>query len=110
VKRAFQVGIQNLIPIFLGHSHTQSISCNAGIVNQNVHLAERLQNFAAKIGDRFAVGHVDGVSQCGFGFLLIQLIGGFLSVFHCAANDGNSGAFSGEPLGDCLPYSAAGAG
>jgi hypothetical protein len=75
-----------------------------------VHLAERFQNFAAKIGDRFAVGHVNGVSQSGFGFLLIQLIGSFLSVFHRAANDGNSGAFSGEPLGDCLPYSSAGAG
>src|SRR5260221_8602846 len=71
-------------------------------------LAERLQNLDANVRDGVAVGHINSVSQSGLGFLLIQLIGGFLGIFYRAANDGNSGAFSGEPLSDWLPDSAAG--
>src|SRR5204863_1206520 len=64
VDGAFQVRVDHHVPVLPRHAQTQSVAPHAGVVDQDVDLAEIIQNLRA---DFLYRGMIGGVERASFG-------------------------------------------
>ena len=67
VEGAFQVRVQDRVPIVDRHAHAESIARHAGVVHQNVDASEVLQDLRARLLDRGMIGDIDRIGFRGIG-------------------------------------------
>src|SRR5215510_9599987 len=79
VKRSFHMNVDHRIPLLLGHVENHPVTQNAGVVDENIELAEAIERALddtlgrLEIGDAFIVGY--GFTAGSFDFL-DNLLGG----------------------------------
>ena len=105
IERAFQVRVQDRVPIFNRHPHAQSVARDAGVVHQNVDATEVFQNLCADFLHGGMIGDIDGIGLRRIRARRIDFVGGFLRVGFGAADGSDARAFTGQTHGDGMPNS-----
>jgi hypothetical protein len=106
VEGAEEVDLQDLLPVVDRHAHDQVIAGDAGIVDEDVDLAERLEGGGDGLHARFRIGHV-GRDVDGLPTESLDLgHGGFGDFLASHVHEGDVATLSRELQADCLAYAA----
>ena len=99
-----EVGVQDIVPVFLGHPPHELVPGDSGIVDQDVQpLSKGGEDFAENLVDLLGVPDVAAIAgDHGFGHLALfgHLLGGGLCAFPAASQEGDAGALLQEGLHD----------
>ena len=110
IERAFQVGVQNGIPVFLFHAEHQGVPRDAGVVHQDVNLREVFQNGGHGFLNGRVIRYVAGVGLAGIRKFLVDFFCGPPAAGWTAADQDDPGSFRSEAARDGIADSAARAG
>ena len=110
VECAFEVGVDDRVPIFFLHAHEERVAGDAGVVDEDVGCADFVGDAGGEILHGLVVGHIDIVGRGGSGKLLVDFLSGFAAARCATTHDGDLGALGGKFAGNFLTDSAACAG
>jgi hypothetical protein len=99
--------VEDEVPIFLRHPHGEAVAGEAGIIDEDVHLAEIAEDLFANRGHGLLVGYVHGVGPGGAGRRGIEGLGDFCGIGFRAAHAGDLRAIRREAACDGFADSAA---
>ncbi|MFM1944052.1 MAG: hypothetical protein RI897_3034 [Verrucomicrobiota bacterium] len=108
-EAAFEVGIDDRVPVFVAHAHEEAVAGDAGVIDEDIDAAPFLEDGFGGLLDVGCVGDVGGdgeAASAGFG----DFLGGFFGVGGSAGDAGDVGTFGGEFEGDGLADASAGSG
>ena len=103
IERAAQVRVDHRVPIFDRHAHGESVPRHAGVVHQNVDLAEVFENLRADFLHSGMIRDIDRIIFRRIRTRRIDFIRGPFRVRLRAAHRGDTRAFVRKPQCDRVP-------
>ena len=77
VESAFEVGVDDRVPVLFLHAHEKRVAGDAGVVDEDVGCADFVGDAGGEVLDCLMVGDIDIVGGGRSGKLLVDLLGGF---------------------------------
>ena len=108
IEGAFQVRVQDRVPIVHRHAHAQAVAGHAGVVHENVHPTEVFEDLPSRFLHGRLVGHIDCIGFRRVRANRIDFVRGFLSVAFGATDGRDPRTFVRQTNSNGVTDSAAG--
>jgi hypothetical protein len=103
IECAAQIRVDDRVPIFDRHAHRQTVARHAGVVDEDVDLAEVFENLRADFLHGGMIGNIDCVRLGRVGALGVYFIGRLFRIRFRSTNRRNPRALTGKADGDGVP-------
>ena len=100
IERAAQIRVDDRVPIFHRHAHGQAVARHAGVVDEDIDLAEVFENLGADFLHSAVIGNIDCISLRRVRALCVDFIGSLLRIGFRSTDRGNARAFIRQPHGN----------